>query len=62
MDSQGGSWSGDAEAVDFLVSQGFDYTNRCDWILPAPDHRLTDREEAAVNYLRLEHEWGTVLL
>jgi hypothetical protein len=54
-------WSGDAEAIDFLVGQGFEYTGRCDWIRPAPDHRLSPREEAAIDYLKREFEWGEVL-
>jgi hypothetical protein len=62
MDSQGECWpKSESEAADFLVDQGFEYTNRLDWIRPAPDHKLTVKGQAAVSYLMEEWEWGQVV-
>lgn len=53
---------GDSEAVLYLEAQGYQLTKQWEWIKPTPDHKITEREGSAIDYLIDEWDFGGVCL
>ena len=55
-------WSGmDSEAIAFLEGQGYYLRADWMWVLPTPEHVVTEREEDAILYLIEEWDFGGTL-
>lgn len=53
-------WRDDAEAVEYLKSQGWTLLKSFCWQLPTPDHLLSYREGDAMVYLIEEWDYGNI--
>ena len=53
------AWGGDDhDAIAYLRAQGYTLLPSWDWKKPNPDHKPTDRENIALDYLFFEWDFG----
>lgn len=53
-------WTSDKEAIDFLEKQGYKLRSGFTWQKPTPEHKPTMDENAALDYLWLEWDFGDI--
>ncbi len=56
----GGNGVDDAIPIAFLKSRGYTLTKHWFWILPKPDHHVTDKESLCINFLIDEWDFGGI--
>lgn len=55
-----GESGGDKQAITYLEQQGYRLRRDFGWTRPRPDHRPTERELSALNYLIDEWDYGGI--
>jgi DNA-binding winged helix-turn-helix (wHTH) protein len=50
----------DDRAIKYLEKRGYKLTKHWTWILPTPNHQITDEEDSAIAYLVFEWDFGGI--
>ncbi len=54
-------WPGITEAISYLLAHGYKVTKGFCWVTPSEEHKITETEKDAVDYLIKEGNWGEVI-